>query len=185
MSSTSYRENNPEPRRSSRLSPISLAGLLAARIHPATLSGLFQEWGKRLLILVVAFQSHRRRFFVQERPIHHAENVSQARRRGRKLLPLWIHFCLDRRIRLSARVLSKRKYGRDCRRSYNATNLQDFHLFPTVSEGDVKNICPWRHSGSVVQLAFICERAPASALRDAPARPTPMTRGSETLAPTI
>ena len=48
-------------------------------------------------------------------------------------LPLRTHFCLDRRIRLGARVLSKGKCGRDCHRSYNATNLQDFHLFPTVS----------------------------------------------------
>src|SRR4029077_19423382 len=50
-----------------------------------------------------------------------------------RALPLWIHFGLDRRIRLSARVVSIGKCGRDCRRSYKAANLQDFHLFPTVS----------------------------------------------------
>ena len=48
-------------------------------------------------------------------------------------LPLRRHFCLDRRTRLGAQLISKWKHGRDCRRSYNATNLQDFHLFPTVS----------------------------------------------------
>ena len=37
------------------------------------------------------------------------------------------------------------------------TPTQDRHLFPTVSKVRVQNTSPWRDSGRVVQLAFMCE----------------------------
>src|SRR5262245_3878759 len=45
----------------------------------------------------------------------------------------------------------------NCRRSDNAANSQDCHLFPTVSKVGLQNTSPWRDSGGVVQLAFMCE----------------------------
>jgi hypothetical protein len=47
-------------------------------------------------------------------------------------------------------------YGCNCRRSDNAADSPDCHLFPTVSKVDVQNSSPWRDSGSTVQLAFMC-----------------------------
>jgi hypothetical protein len=40
------------------------------------------------------------------------------------------------------------------------TRTQDCHLFPTVSKVDVQNTSPWRDSGRVVQLAFMCGPEP-------------------------
>jgi len=36
------------------------------------------------------------------------------------------------------------------------TPTQDRHFFPTVSKVAVQNTSPWRDSGRVVQLAFMC-----------------------------